>query len=143
MYRSRKLTKAYNPNAQEKLHKVDPNACPFCDPSTIAIEKQAEHIMVVRNLFPYQYWEFLDVSDHLMLVPKRHVTSLQQFTDEEKIEFVQMLADYEALGYNVYARAPGSTMKTIPHQHTHLIKTENKRAKAVVFFDKPYFVWKI
>ncbi len=100
-------------------------------------------MLVVTNLYPYRYWEFMDVIDHLMVVPKRHVTAISEFTKAEKLEFLELLSRYEGSGYNVYARAEENVMKTIPHQHTHLIKTKAKTAKAVMFTKQPYFVWKL
>ena len=38
-------------------------------------------------------------------------------------QYVDLIEEYEQIGYNIYARAPASVIKSIQHQHTHLIKT--------------------
>ena len=143
MHRTRKSKKAYNPDSKRALYKSNPNACPFCDMSAIEIVAKGKLTLVVRNIFPYEYWEFMDVTDHLLVIPKRHVSSLGQLTKDEKLETMEILAKYEAQSYNIYARTADNNMKTIPHQHTHLIKTNDKLAKAVLYSQKPYFVWKV
>jgi diadenosine tetraphosphate (Ap4A) HIT family hydrolase len=143
MYRTRKSKKAYNPDAKRILYKSNPAACPFCDIAAVEIVEKGKLASVVRNIFPYEYWEFMDVTAHLLVIPKRHVSSLGHLTKDEKLEIMDLLAKYEAQGYNLYARTADSNMKTIPHQHTHLIKTKDKKAKAALYSQKPYFVWKI
>lgn len=76
------------------------------------------------------------------MVPKRHVLSLKELTDEEKLDHMNIIAAYEAEGYNIYARSVDSSTRSVPHQHTHLIKASGKRAKAVLFLQKPYFLFK-
>lgn len=87
-------------------------------------------------------WEMLDVTEHLLVVPKRHALSLDELTDEEKLDHMNILASYEAKGYNIYARSVDSTTRSVAHQHTHLIKASGRRAKIVLFFQKPYFLFK-
>ena len=143
MHRTRKSRKAYNPDSKRVLYKNNPKACPFCDISALEIVENGKLVRVVHNIFPYEYWEFMDVTDHLLVVPIRHVSSLGHLTKDEKLEVMELLAKYEAQGYNIYARTADNTLKTIPHQHTHLIKTKDKKAKAVLYSQKPYFILKI
>jgi len=82
----------------------------------------------------------MEVTDHLMIVPKKHVESLHDLTSKEKIDIIDLIATYEKKGYNVYAREKGNATKSVPHQHTHLIKTKNKRASFVLYLRKPYFL---
>jgi diadenosine tetraphosphate (Ap4A) HIT family hydrolase len=73
-----------------------------------------------------------------MIVPLKHTNTLSDLTADESIEFVGLLASYESKGFNVYARAPHSTMKTVEHQHTHLIKPSTKKTKLLLYIRKPY-----
>ena len=84
----------------------------------------------------------MDVTDHLMIIPKRHVDSMSDLSKEEKLDLINLMADYEAKGYNVYSREKESNMKSVVHQHTHLIKTKNNKAHFVLYFRKPYFLVK-
>jgi diadenosine tetraphosphate (Ap4A) HIT family hydrolase len=73
-----------------------------------------------------------------MIVPKKHTDSLGTLKASDKVEYVDLLAKYEAKGYNVYARPPRSTSKSIAHQHTHLIQLDGKQRRFVLLLRKPY-----
>ncbi len=91
---------------------------------------------VVCNIFPYDVWDTSTVKDHLMIVPKRHVDSVSHFKRTEQTEFMALLGKYEAKGYSVYARAPTNKMKSVTHQHTHLIKLGPK-VRNLLYIEKP------
>ena len=83
---------------------------------------ETEHFKIVRNRFPYTYWDYNIVQDHLMIVPKQHTDTLKDLSFLESKEYIEQISIYEYQGYNIYARTPGSNIKTIVHQHTHLMK---------------------
>jgi diadenosine tetraphosphate (Ap4A) HIT family hydrolase len=117
--------------------------CPFCDyadKETIVYEDA--HIFIVPNLTKYDLWELHDVTEHLLVMPKRHVLSLAELTDQEQLAIMQRIAQYEAKGFNVYARGVGFARRSVAHQHTHLIKASNKPAKFSMFIQKPYLLIK-
>lgn len=91
----------------------------------------------------YDIWEYRDVEDHLLLIPNRHVRSLNDLNKQEQAEIIQLIGEYEDKGYNVYARAKDSTMRSVGHQHTHLIKTKHRIARFSLFIKKPYWLIKI
>ncbi len=134
--RNRKESRYY-----KKYRKIlEPGTCQFCD-LTAEHEQVVESttfFWIAENIFPYSTWDDQRVAKHLLLIPKKHTETLSDLTTEEASEFVEMLGTYEAQGYNVYARAPQSEIKTVPHQHTHLIKPKGKRLKAMVYVKKPY-----
>ena len=137
MFRYRKATKKY------KKHRDA--VCPFCHPPKENILAETAHARVVKNLFPYDLWEFRNVTEHYMVVPKRHVKSLIDLSIEEQQEIMRIIAEFEGNNFNIYARASDSIQRTVPmHQHTHLIKTTNHRqARAGIYLKKPYFLAKI
>lgn len=63
-----------------------------------------------------------------------------EFTDQEKIDQMTAAGEYEAKGFNVYARGMASVSRTVKHRHTHLIKLVNKRSNFVLFARKPYLL---
>jgi len=134
--RSRKQVKQYD----RYRKKVGGAACEFCQ---LDIDKHSQVLRttpsfkLIRNIFPYSVWDSQQVVDHLMIVPKQHTDTLKHLSDEQAAEFVQLISEYEEQGYNVYARAPKSSIKTVEHQHTHLIKTTG-RVKFVFVLMKPY-----
>lgn len=119
--RSRKGQRAYD----RYIKKLPANApCTFCalghDDENFVSE--TEHFKIVRNRFPYTYWDYNTVEDHLMIVPKQHTDTLKDLTFMESKEYIEQVSAYEHKGYNIYARTPGSNIKTVVHQHTHLMK---------------------
>jgi diadenosine tetraphosphate (Ap4A) HIT family hydrolase len=134
--RSRKESRTYG-KYRKKLH---PEACDFCDvqagdPQFIS---ETANFKVIRNIFPYSMWDGQRVADHLMVLPRQHTDTLQDLTPRQAQEFVQLISAYEGKGYNVYARAPTSRIKTVVHQHTHLIKPSGPVRKLVFMIRRPY-----
>lgn len=101
-----------------------------------------KHVYIVPNLTKYDLWELFDVKEHLLVIPKRHVETLADLKPAERTAVIDIVADYESRGYSIYARGVGFVNRSVKHQHTHLIKTTNKRPKLAVFFTKPYLLIK-
>ena len=136
MNHSRKARKIYNKRRSFE-------DCPFC--GRALKEKgliEFKYSYIVPNLTKYDFWELYDVVDHLLLLPKRHVQHLNELNDSEKLEIISKIAEYEANGYSVYARSQDFNARSEEHQHTHLIKTTNKKMKMALFIDNPYFLFK-
>lgn len=138
IYRSTKEELFY----RKHLKEIDRSICQFCavkhdSPDLI---RQTEGFKIIKNIFPYSTWDMQKVTGHLMIVPIKHTESLKDLSDKEAVEFVKLISHYEDRGYNVYARAPGSTVKTVSHQHTHLIKTEGPVKSLLFWMYKPFYV---
>ncbi len=114
--------------------------CAFCGikDGQKAFVKQYKDFVVIRNSFPYTYWDGLDVIDHLMIIPVEHTDTLADLPEHVAKEYLQILGEYEQAGYSSYARAPSSLIKSVVHHHTHLIKSGTKRSKAVLQVKTPY-----
>ena len=120
------------------------NGCDFCiyaadSPEHLVTE--GEGYMILKNLFGYDLWDDCGVIEHLMIVPKRHIASLAELTAEESVEYMQTIARYSGDGYSLYARQPGSIKGSMPHQHTHLIKIDEKRKKWIFYIRRPHVRW--
>lgn len=131
--RNRKQQKAYN------RYRGPLTSCQFCD-----LNRDVNHVVaernlfwVISNLFPYHVWDGSRAGDHLLLIPKRHVDSVAHFTDEEKMEYMEILGEYEQEGYSSYARAPQNGHKSVVHQHTHLIEV-GKSITSQLYLRKPF-----
>ena len=57
------------------------------------------------------------------------------------VEYMQTIARYSGDGYSLYARHPGSIKGSMPHQHTHLIKIDEKRKKWIFYIRRPHVRW--
>jgi diadenosine tetraphosphate (Ap4A) HIT family hydrolase len=129
----------YRKNHLQKTRYPKITGCHFCAddmPSRTIVE--TKHAVVIANRAFYDRWELRPVTDHLLLVPKRHVASLAELTKEERFDIMALMADYEAQNYNIYARGVSSKQRTVGHQHTHLIKTKDKQARGSFSWFKPY-----
>lgn len=117
--------------------------CPFCAPKFASEAlREDDYFYIVPNLTKYDLWELHDVTDHLMIVPKKHHKSLATFSDKERIAYVNTMAEYEKDGYSIYARGKGFIRRSAEHQHTHLIKTSNKEPRFALMLIKPYLLIK-
>ncbi len=128
-----------------KLYKkrLNKDVCPFCQEAVVAEALyENDYLYIVPNLTKYDLWELHDVTDHLLVVPKKHHKSLETFTREERLALVDALARYEHEGYSVYARGKGFVRRSVEHQHTHLIKTSNKEPRFALMLTKPYVLFK-
>lgn len=121
----------------------DQPGCALCDPSQLLIIKEYPHSILVHNRYPYDLWEGRDVMEHRMVLPKRHLAGFGEFTREEKHEILDLIAEHEAEGFDIYARSVHSTERSVRlHQHTHLIKVRPQRPKFILFLLRPYLLLK-
>lgn len=114
--------------------------CPFCHVKAEEVIETGKHFYVMVVLFKYSYWDEQDVADQLLLVPKKHVESISKLPVGAAEEFLNLIGKYESQGYSVYARTPTATSKTVPHQHTHLIKVQGKSKRFMLHLRKPYIL---
>ncbi len=133
--RSSKLEKLYRKHQKKNLVV----SCSFCeiDEGHEQFVEGLRFFKIIKNRYPYTFWDGQDVIEHLMLVPRKHADQLAFASDEEKLEYVDTLSRYEKNGYNIYARAPQSIMKSITHQHTHFIKPGGPIRRFVLAIRKP------
>ena len=136
-YRKRANQKSYSSHTK-RVKKLD--ICDFCklEKGSEQYISSSKHFKIIRNIFPYDHWDGRRVVDHIMIVPIKHTEDLSSLGDNASIEFVKLVSDYESKGYDLFARSPQSTIRSVAHQHTHLIKTAGKRHKSVIFIEKPY-----
>lgn len=136
MHHYRKTVKKYH-----ERRKV--TECPFCASLTLAKAiKETEHAYIVPNLTFYDIWEGHDVLDHLLVAPKRHVKSMKELSEEERLDIIDLIADYESEDYSAYARGVGTVTRSVEHQHTHLIKLHHKSPRFSFYLRKPYILIK-
>ena len=135
--RSTKQQHEYQRNTNEDQGK----GCPFCAMSEghPQFVRETEYLKVIKNRCPYSLWDDQGVVDHLMIVPKQHIGKLGSLNSEASHEFIRLIDEYEEKGYSFYARAPHSTMRSEPHQHTHLMKLDQKKRKFLLMIRRPWY----
>ncbi|PLS81022.1 hypothetical protein CYG49_03305 [Candidatus Saccharibacteria bacterium] len=136
MSRKPKRQKTYLQHLKQK----GSEQCNFCKFKDNPAEVVADHRLfwITTNLFPYDMWDNQGVETHLMIVPKRHVQAIGDFTNAESKEFLALVSLYEENGFSLYLRAPTNSSKSIPHQHSHLIRTDNKHYSFMFYMSKPH-----
>ncbi len=136
MLHYRKTKRNYNNHRKADKTK---DTCGFCEAETKERHvMETETTMVLPNRVSYDMFEGRRVIEHLMVIPKAHRESFAEFTDQERLETMQVIGEYEAKGYNVYARGVGSISRSMVHQHTHLIKLSQRSSRAILFLKQPY-----
>jgi hypothetical protein len=135
--RKRKSEKAY-----KKYVAAKEAGCDFCDitPESHQFKQEHTYFWIIENIFGYDMWDGVDVLDHLLCVPKRHVDGMHHFTEAEAKEYFTIMASYEENAYSVYARAPQNIVKSVPHQHTHFIRIGTKRIRSLLYLHKPHWL---
>ena len=139
MYHANKTRRKY-----KKQYKKGDDSCPFCPPvATNRKIKEFNHFYVIENGVKYDYWEGHRVIEHLLLVPHAHIENLSELDANQRTEMMEIITKYEINGYSVYARGVNSPRRSIKHQHTHIIKIDEKQLRTILFIKKPYFLFKI
>jgi len=98
------------------------NHCPFC---TLAADRVVMHNdvgLVVRDAFPVSV-------GHTLIIPKRHIASIFDATEEEAAGLVSLLQRakeelqqrYRPTAFNIGINDGVAAGQTVPHSHVHLI----------------------
>lgn len=141
MHHYRKTIKKYKKYATaDKKAGVTCGLCDAIDPKNIVME--TAHLRVVKNRVPYDMFDGLETTgEHYLIIPKRHVETIGDFTDAELLESMQIVAKYEPMGFSVYARSASNVHRSQPHQHTHLIQLVTKEPRFFVATNRPYMLF--
>lgn len=136
--RSRSKQRAYD----EHRHNRSNSGCTFCafEQADGQVIDEYDHFWVVENAFSYDVWDDRAVDDHIMIVPKRHIVGIAEFTDIERVEYMKLVAEYETRNYSLYARAPQNDAKSVTHQHSHLIKVGDSSKRLKLYIHTPHVV---
>ena len=101
--------------------------CIFCNLEASRIEDENTLFLVIKDLYPV-------TEGHTLIIPKRHVPSFFELTDEEQTSFLEMLhaqkhmlasMDETITGFNVGINDGEDAGQTVMHCHIHLIPRRN------------------
>ena len=110
----------------EYVHGKRPDGCIMCavrDGGDDVYEVyRNDHVMVVLNLYPYN-------PGHLLVVPLRHVESLDDLQDEERDAFYALIERsvrlletvYGPKGFNIGINQGQFSGASVPHLHAHVV----------------------
>ncbi|MFW5719807.1 MAG: hypothetical protein ACOCXT_02145 [Candidatus Dojkabacteria bacterium] len=136
MFRNRKTLLQYRAYRSSNTREF----CPFCNPTSEQVLKAHTHFNIIVNWFKYDVWDDSHVEEQYMIVPKRHVCSFSEFTEEEKKEHMKLVTEYEEKGFSIYTRGANVTTRSVGHHHTHVIRTSGKLLNAYLYIKKPYLM---
>jgi len=100
--------------------------CIFCEPPK-------QNILFEQELWVCMFDNYPVSKGHLLIIPKRHVRTYFDLTEEEKTSLHLMLdkakamldEEYHPNGYNIGANCGEASGQTIPHCHIHVIPRYN------------------
>ncbi|MGD0493988.1 MAG: HIT family protein [Steroidobacteraceae bacterium] len=99
-----------------------PASCPFCDPASSRI--------FADGPLAVSLWDGYPVSPaHALIIPRRHVATWFDATNEEQIALLEMVRSAKAIieerhkpdGYNIGINSGAAAGQTVFHLHIHLI----------------------
>lgn len=111
--------------------------CQFCKVPDEEVIEEIGSFYIIKNKFSYDVFDMCKVVDHLMVMPKTHIDNLMALNNNQRLEFLDLIDDYEKKGYNVFFRAPNSLIRSVDHHHTHLLKLGSE-INHLEFTHKPY-----
>jgi diadenosine tetraphosphate (Ap4A) HIT family hydrolase len=96
--------------------------CPFCTLPTERIIDSNEFGVVIRDGYPIS-------EGHTLIIPKRHVGSFFETTQEEKLALLALLEstqkqlkkEFNPPSFNIGINDGKEAGQTVPHLHIHLI----------------------
>jgi superfamily II DNA or RNA helicase/diadenosine tetraphosphate (Ap4A) HIT family hydrolase/HKD family nuclease len=97
-------------------------ACPFCSPPDDRLFYRGRLVLGVWDQFPVS-------PGHALIIPRRHVASWFEATDEERVELMAAVVDAQTAierihqpdGYNLGVNIGHAAGQTIFHLHVHVI----------------------
>lgn len=122
--RDPRVQKQYNDDRELLRQKYGENPpCMLCNRPRHLVRYATKAMMVTVNDYPYIQFDGMEVEEHLMLIPVRHVASMGDFTHDERRDYLQLIALYHQKGYSSMTRSLIDTNRTVPnHVHTHLLR---------------------
>lgn len=98
------------------------NPCPFCALPNERIVEENQHARWIYDGYPVS-------QGHSLIIPKRHVGSFFDISQEERLAMLALLdkaksaveAAYQPDGFNIGINDGPAAGQTVPHLHLHLI----------------------
>jgi diadenosine tetraphosphate (Ap4A) HIT family hydrolase len=118
-----RLGRVHEATQSKRLSRVmDQHRCPFCqlDKGRIALENECA--VAIPDAFPV-------TEGHTLVIPRRHVTSLFDLSDEEQAALWNLVAvvrgklarELKSDGFNVGVNDGTAAGQTVLHAHVHVI----------------------
>lgn len=94
--------------------------CPFCDKANY--EREGDLVFTKTDSYPVS-------KGHTLVIPKRHISSYFECTDDERLELWSLVeqvktlleSEFEPDGFNIGINIGAAAGQTVPHMHIHVI----------------------
>jgi len=99
---------------------VEQKYCPFCDEANY--EREGDLAFTKTDSYPVS-------KGHTLVIPKRHISSYFECTDDERLELWSLVeqvktlleSEFEPDGFNIGINIGAAAGQTVPHMHIHVI----------------------
>jgi len=99
---------------------VEQKYCPFCDKANY--EREGDLVFTKTDSYPVS-------KGHTLVIPKRHISSYFECTDDERLELWSLVeqvktlleSEFEPDGFNIGINIGAAAGQTVPHMHIHVI----------------------
>lgn len=101
---------------------MDQHVCPFCHLEPTRIRRESEFAVAFYDGFPV-------AEGHTLVIPKRHIVSLFDLTDEQQAALwrlvarvrTELLDELKPDGFNIGVNQGVAAGQTVLHAHVHII----------------------
>lgn len=133
---------ALRTRARNESEKNTAITCSLCEAvEDWQIVKETNTMRLILNRSPYDVFDGVPTTGrHYLVVPIRHVALIGELNKTERLEMLELLAEYEAKGFSIYSRSQTNVNRTQEHLHTHLIELSNQAFNFLFYFAKPYIL---
>ena len=98
------------------------NHCPFCTLDKTSVVLANPHALAIHDSYPLS-------PGHTLIIPKRHIASFFELTEEEQRAMLDLLSQMRQLllkernpdGFNIGINDGAAAGQTVMHLHIHLI----------------------
>lgn len=125
--------------AKYRRRAAETKICPFCDPLILKAQAcpslQSQYWQVIINKYPY-------LDGNLMLVPKRHVETLEKLTPEEQADFFPALQKakqalsliFKTNDFNIALNIGKKSGASLKHLHWQIVPRAKKIENSLNIF---------
>lgn len=121
----------YSPFRKNYINKNKKYCCPFCDKNNIKkqIIVNKKGIEIKNNSYFWLVNFFPKFDGHTMIIPKRHIVSIDEETDKETVDrkkiicfaTQQLKKIYPQCGFEIFLQYGQGSSASVEHLHWHVV----------------------
>ena len=121
----------YSPFRKNYVKNSDQNYCPFCDLDNIKkqIIVNKKELEIKNKSYCWAINFFPKFDGHTIIIPKRHIVSIEEETDKETIDRKKIICFatkqlekiYPKCGFEIFLQYGQGSSSSVKHLHWHII----------------------